>query len=98
MARIEWRPLADEDLADIRRYIGRNDKARARRFGAELRKKVKVLSEHPEIGRALDLDVPPGIRVLVLHENYLAYYRIIESGQESVVQVLRIKHAAQLQI
>lgn len=96
--RIEWRPLANEDLAGIRRYIARDDKATARRFGAELRKKVKVLFEHPEIGRALDLDVPPGIRVLVLHENYLAYYRIIESGQESVVQVLRVKHAAQSRI
>lgn len=96
--RVEWRPLANEDLAGIRRFIARDDKAQARRFGAELRKKVAVLSEHPEIGRALDLDVPPGIRVLVLHENYLAYYRIVEVGQESFVQVLRIKHAAQSRI
>lgn len=93
--RVEWRPLANEDLAGIRRYIARDDKAQARRFGAELRKKLKVLSEHPEIGRALDLEVPPGVRVLVLHENYLAYYWIVDSGKEPVVQVLRIKHAAQ---
>lgn len=93
--RVEWRPLANEDLASIRRYIARDDKLQARRFGAELRSRVKVLSDHPELGRPLDMDVPPGVRVLVLHENYLAYYRIVDAGGEPVVQVLRVKHAAQ---
>lgn len=96
--RLEWRPLANEDLASIRPYIARDDKLQACRFGAELRQKVKVLSEDPELGRPLGLDVPAGIRVLVLHENYLAYYRVIDGGGELVVQLLRVKHAVQSQI
>jgi plasmid stabilization system protein ParE len=96
--RVEWRPLANEDLAGIRRYVARDDKAKARRFGAELRQKVKLLSEHPQLGRPVDLEVPPGIRVLVLHENHLAYYRIVDAGGEQVVQVLRVKHAAQARV
>ena len=96
MARIEWRPLADADLSAIRHFIARDDRARAASFGAQLRRKVKVLAEHPELGRLLGPGVPEGVRVLVLHENYLAYYRIVGPADDPVVQILRVKHAAQL--
>ena len=47
------------------------------------------------MGRLLGPGMPEGVRVLVLHENYLAYYRIVPVASEDVVQVLRIEHAAQ---
>jgi plasmid stabilization system protein ParE len=93
--RVEWRPLANEDLAAIRRYIARDDKERARSFAAELRGKLRLLADHPQMGRPAGPGLPEGIRMLVLHESYLAYYRIIAAGEEEVVQILRIKHAAQ---
>lgn len=93
--RVEWRPLANDDLAAIRRYIARDNKLRARSFGVELRSRVKQLAGHPLMGKPGGPGLPDGIRVLVLHENYLAYYRIVAVGEEDVVQILRVKHAAQ---
>jgi len=34
--RIEWRPMARDDLRAIVRYIGKDNPARARRFGQEV--------------------------------------------------------------
>jgi len=93
--RVEWRPLANEDLAAIRRYIARDNRLRARSFGAEPRGRVKLLASHPLMGKPAGPGLPDGIRVLVLHENYLASYHIVAVGEEEVVQILRVKHAAQ---
>jgi plasmid stabilization system protein ParE len=48
--RIEWRPMAGEDLLAIRPYIGKDNLARARSFGEELRAKVKPLAQKPLLG------------------------------------------------
>lgn len=45
--RIEWRPMAGEDLLVIRPYIGKDNPTRARSFGEELRAKVKPLAQKP---------------------------------------------------
>ena len=45
--RIEWRPMAGEDLLAIRPYIGKDNPTRARSFGEELRAKVKPLAQKP---------------------------------------------------
>jgi hypothetical protein len=47
------------------------------------------------MGKPAGPGLPDGIRVLALHENYLAYYRIVAVDEEEVVQILRAKHAAQ---
>ena len=39
--RIEWRPMAREDLRAIVRYIGKDNPTRAKSFGQELRDKTK---------------------------------------------------------
>ena len=49
--RIEWRPMAREDLRGIVRYIGKDNPTRAKSFGKELRDKTKPLAQHPELGR-----------------------------------------------
>lgn len=76
--RVEWRPMAREDLRGIIRYIGK-----------ELRDKTKPLARHPELGRPGRL---PGIRELVAHPNYIVFYRVTAEGR--TVQILRVKHAA----
>lgn len=88
--RIEWRPMAREDLFAIVQYIGRDSPAIARTFGKALRDKTKPLAQHPEIGRPGRL---PDIRELVVHPNYIVFYRVLEEVR--TVQVLRVKHAAQ---
>lgn len=88
--RIEWRPMAREDLRAIVQYIGKDNPARAKSFGKELRDKTKPLAQHPGLGRPGRL---PGIRELVVHPNYLVFYRVLAEGR--TVQILRVKHSAQ---
>ncbi|MFA7242284.1 MAG: type II toxin-antitoxin system RelE/ParE family toxin [Sulfuricellaceae bacterium] len=62
---------------------------RAVSFAAELRAKAEGLREHPQAyrkGRA------KGTHELVVHPNYIIVYRIVGL----TVEILRIKHAAQL--
>lgn len=82
--------MAREDLRGIVRYIGKDNPARAKSFGKDLRDKTKPLAQHPELGRPGRL---PGIRELVVHSNYIVFYRVLTMGH--TVQILRVKHAAQ---
>lgn len=91
--RIEWRPRAGEDLRSIVRYIAHDNPLRALSFGQELRDKAQRLAQHPELGRPGRPGLPPGVRELVLHPNYILFYRL--RSAEHVVEILRVKHAAQ---
>lgn len=90
--RIEWRPLARDDLRGIVRYIGQRNPARARSFGAELRDRTRLLAQHPELGRTGRPGLPEGIRELVAHPNYIVFYRVLPAAR--TVEILRLKHAA----
>ena len=94
MSVVRWRPQALEDLLNIRRFIAQDNPARAASFVEELRDQAQRLALHPEMGRPAGPGLPAGMRMLVLHRNYLAYYRVIATeGQEQQVEVLRVKHA-----
>lgn len=91
--RIEWRPIAREDLRAIVRYIGKDNPTRARSFGKELRDKTKQLAQHPELGRTGRPGLPDWLRERVVHPNYIVYYRVQAAAR--TVQILRVKHTAQ---
>lgn len=91
--RITWRLLASEDLRSIVRYIAEDNPSRARKFGKALREKIQPLAHHPLLGHAGRPGLPAGVREMVLHPNYIAFYRVID--EERIVEILRIKHAAQ---
>lgn len=91
--RIEWRPMAREDLRVIVRYIGKDNPARAKRFGQELRDKTKPLAQHPELGRQGRPGLPDWLCELVVHPNYIVFYRVLAEIRS--VEILRVKHAAQ---
>lgn len=91
--RIEWRPQALEDLRAIVQYIGKDNSARAKIFGQELRDKTLLLAEFPSMGRAGRPGLPEWLRELVAHKNYIVFYRVLEELR--TVEVLRVKHAAQ---
>lgn len=91
--RIEWRPMAREDLRGIVRYIGKDNPTRAKSFGQELRDKAKSLAQHPELGRQGRPGLPEWLRELVVHPNYIIFYRVLDEAGS--VEILRVKHAAQ---
>ena len=91
--RIAWRPKASEDLRNIVRYIAQDNPNRARTFGKALRDKVQPLAQHPLLGHEGRPGLPAGVREMVLHPNYIAFYRVIEAAR--TVEILRIKHVAQ---
>lgn len=91
--RIEWRPKAREDLHAIVQYIGKDNPARARSFGQELRDKILPLARHPELGHTGRPGLPDYARELVVHRNYIVFYRVLDEVR--IVEILRVKHAAQ---
>jgi toxin ParE1/3/4 len=91
--RIEWRPMAREDLRAIVRYIGKDNPTWAKSFGLELRNKTKQLAQHPELGRHGRPGLPEWLRELIVHPNYIVFYRVLCEAR--TVQILRVKHAAQ---
>jgi addiction module RelE/StbE family toxin len=91
--RIEWRPKAREDLRTIVRHIGKDNPARAKSFGQELRDKTKPLAQHPELGRQGRPGLPDWLREIVVHPNYIVFYRV--QAEARTVEILRVKHAAQ---
>ena len=88
--RIAWRPLARDDLSSIVPYIGQDSPANARRFGADIRQQVGSLAAYPELGRIGRFE---GLRELVVHPNYLVFYRIEAKDQR--IDILRVRHVAQ---
>lgn len=91
--RIEWRPMAREDLRSIVQYIGKDNPTRAKSFGQELRDKTKPLAQHPELGRYGRPGLPDYLRELVVYPNYIVFYRVLAEAR--TVQILRVKHTAQ---
>ena len=91
--RIAWRSKALEDLRSIVRYIAQDSPARARTFGKKLREKVRPLAQHPLLGHEGRPGLPADVRELVLHANYIAFYRVIDTSR--TVEILRVKHVAQ---
>ena len=91
--RIEWRPMARDDLRAIVRYIGKDNPARARSFGKELHDKTKPLAQHPELGRTGRPGLPDWLHELAVHPNYIVFYRVLAEAR--TVQNLRVKHVAQ---
>jgi toxin ParE1/3/4 len=85
--------MAREDLRAIVRYIGKDNPTRAKSFGAELRDKTKLLEQHPELGRTGRPGLPDWLRELVVHPNYIVFYRVVAATR--TVQILRLKHTAQ---
>jgi toxin ParE1/3/4 len=91
--RIEWRPMAREDLRGIVRYIGKDNPTQAKSFGKELRVKTTPLAQHPELGRKGRPGLPEWLRELAVQPNYIVFYRALAEAR--TVEILRVKHAAQ---
>jgi toxin ParE1/3/4 len=82
---IKWTARASNNLDKILAHIAQDKPLAAKKFLSETLSKVQTLSTFPLLGR-------PGLvadtRELVIHENYIVYYRV----REEQVQVLRVLH------
>ena len=87
--------MARDDLLAIVRYIGRvnHNPTRGKSCGKELRDKTGPLAQHPELGRHGRPGLPDYLRELVIHPNYIVFYRVLADAR--TVQILRVKHTAQ---
>ncbi|PPT93961.1 type II toxin-antitoxin system RelE/ParE family toxin [Xanthomonas arboricola] len=90
---VEWTQFALEDLDAVIDYIAQDNPARAYDFAAEIYDRTLVLEQYPELGRPGRPGLPAGVRELVVHQNYIVLYRALASA--GVVEILRVKHAAQ---
>ncbi len=91
--RVVWRPMAEADLLAIVRSIGTDNPTRARSFGRQLRDQTQRLAQHPALGRHGRPGLPDWLRELVVHPNYIVFYRVLAEARS--VEILRVKHAAQ---
>ena len=85
---IKWTKSALASLDEIAGFIAKDNPTRATSFVLELQAAVAKLQTHPGMGRAGRV---PGTRELVLHQNYIAIYRV----RGDKVEILRLHHAAQ---
>lgn len=92
--RIEIRPLAYVDLAEISAYIARDNLSAARRFLVSAERDFAWLAKHPDAGNPCGFEHPLvadlqcwGIRKF---KNYLVLYRAINRG----IEVVRVIHGA----
>lgn len=84
--RVKFTRTAARNLDTILAHIAAERPAAAREFAREFQRQIHSLSEFPQLGRAGRL---VGIRELVLHENYLACYRV----REETIEIVRVLHA-----
>ena len=84
---IKWTKTALGSLDEIAGFIAKDNPNRATSFVLELRAAVTKLQAHPGMGQAGRV---PGTRELVLHQNYIAIYRV--RGDD--LEILRLHHAA----
>jgi plasmid stabilization system protein ParE len=83
--------IANEDLGTLVRFIVQENSSAAERFGSELLEKIRLLQEHPLIGRMVPERSDPGLREII-HRPYRIVCRVRE--QHKTVEVLRFWHGA----
>ena len=91
--RILWRPIAAADLNHIIDYIAQDSPDKAAAFGQALRDKTLPLAQHPKLGRLGRPGLPAYVRELVVHPNYIVFYRVLTKTK--TIEILSLKHATQ---
>ena len=84
---LKWTKTALRSIDEIGGHIAQDNPARAASFIRELRDSTGKLETFPGMGRAGRVH---GTRELVIHQNYIAIYRV----KNEVVEILRSHHVA----
>lgn len=80
---------AERDLKVIVRYIARDDRPAAGRFGLAFLARAESLTSTPNLG--IRVRGWPGVRAL-LHRNYYVVYRC--TSQDDGIEIIRFWHSA----
>ena len=86
--RIKWLRLALKDLDDIAQYIKQDNLGAAKRVVIIIKEKVKLLSNHPHIGRPGR--VPETRELIVDSIPFIVSYRI----KNNEIEILRVLHCS----
>jgi toxin ParE1/3/4 len=85
---IEWRASGEADLMDILGYIGERNYLASVRLNDDIDHALEQVSEHPYLFKTSALK--PGMREIVVHPNYIVYYRVTTTCIE-VVNVIHTR-------
>lgn len=86
--RIVWTEPARRDLRDIYLYIAQDNPYAARDLQEEIRERVTILQDNPQLGRPGRID---GTRELVMGNNpYILPYRV----RQDRIEILAVYHGA----
>lgn len=89
--KVTWMPRARGSLLAIIEHISQDDPVTAHRFVDDLIDRTEhILSEHPQVGR---IGRVHGTYEWVAHKNYVVAYRVTDSKE---VHILDVVHAARL--
>ncbi len=83
--RLRWSERARQDLLAIGRYIGREDRAAARRWVDQLRERARAAADAPLAGRRV-----PEVGRDDIREVLLKSYRIVYAVREGEIRVLTV--------
>lgn len=87
MLPVEWRPTANEDLAEILNFIQARNELAAQRLFDRIESALEHTSEHPYLYKQSDRVA--GLREIVVHPNYIVLYRVTPNA----ILVVTIIHA-----
>ena len=87
--RLEWSASARDDLLAIITAIATDKPTAARQFKVELEARVSVFPSFPEIGKESTWHGVAGLRELVVHTNYVVFYRF----DAMRVEIVAVIHA-----
>ena len=90
MVQINWTDEAIEDLKEIYEFISIDSRFYAKRQVQTLKRRTKILKNHPKAGKVLNLFMKNEIRVLS-QGSYLILYSCINSTK---VAILAIHHTS----
>ncbi len=91
MVKIEWSPVAQNDLNEIIDYIAQDSLEYALNFYDQVREKVQNLIQFLKIGRMIPELDDPDIREIILR-NYRIIYRIYKDN----IEIIRIIHGSRI--
>ncbi len=83
---VKWTKRASQNLENILAHISADNSSAAKKFLLDTLQQISNLKEYPALGRA---GLVPSTRELVIHENYVVYYRI----KKEQIEILRVLHA-----
>jgi plasmid stabilization system protein ParE len=91
MPRLIWTPAALRDLARLHAFLAAKNPDAARRAVATIRDALKVLTDHPEVGRPVE-DLPVEFRAWPIGFGASGYIALYRAGPTEVA-ILAVRHS-----